>query len=241
MSDPVRLWKVPLIVSDETLAGYFCCLSSDEKERANRFRFADDRRRFVVARGTLRHLLGREFARSPQSVTFSYSEYGKPNINPPLMASTAEAAASGLRDFHFNLSHSGELALCVLGGDRRVGVDIEIIRPIQRLENMMERCLSKAEQKQVESTAEPLRAFLQRWTCKEAYLKAIGKGLSQSMQAVEVDETLSRLLHVPDDCHEGWHLQTVELPEDLPETYVGALVIAGNAQMQLNDWQHIIC
>lgn len=233
MSDPVRLWKVPLIVSDETLAGYFCCLSSDEKERANRFRFADDRRRFVVARGTLRHLLGREFARSPQSITFCYSKYGKPS-----MSQTSTAAFC---DFHFNLSHSGELALCVLGGDRRVGVDIEIIRPIQRLENMMERCLSKAEQKQVESTAEPLRAFLQRWTCKEAYLKAIGKGLSQSMQAVEVDETLSRLLHVPDDCHEGWHLQTVELPEDLPETYVGALVIAGNAQMQLNDWQHIIC
>ncbi len=230
MSDVVRLWKVPLIVSNETLEDYFCCLSSDEKDRANRFKFAHDRRRFVVARGTLRHLLGEEFARSPQSIIFCYSEYGKPSMDP-----TSTAA---LGDFHFNLSHSGELALCVLGGDRRVGVDIEIIRPIQRLENMMERCLSEAEQKQVKETKDPLQAFLQRWTCKEAYLKAIGKGLSQSMKTVEVDTTLSRLLHVPDDCNEGWHLQTVELPKELPETYVGALVVAGKAQVQLNDWQH---
>ena len=229
MNDLVQLWKVPLIASDEVVKDYFCSLSSDEQDRANRFKFAHDRRRYVVARGTLRHLLGREFARSPQSITFCYSQYGKPSLS---LASTA------VYDFHFNLSHSGELALCILGGDRRVGVDIEIIRPIQRLDNMMERCLSKAEQQQVKAATEPLRAFLQRWTCKEAYLKAIGKGLSQSIKTVEVDATLSRLLHVPDDCNEGWHLQTVELPEDSPETYVGALVIAGKAQVQLNVWQH---
>lgn len=237
-SDAVRLWKVPLIVSDEMLENYFCCLSSDEKARANRFKFAHDRRRFVVARGTLRHLLGQEFARSPQSITLCYSKYGKPSLS-------STSADSKFCNFHFNLSHSGELALCALGGDRQVGVDIEIIRPIQQLDNMMERCLSEREQTQVKATKDPLRAFLQRWTCKEAYLKAIGKGLSQSMKTVEVDAPTSRLLRVPDECDEGWHLHTVDLLEEDPsedslEDYVGALVVSGKAQVQRSDWQHAI-
>ncbi|MGB3297563.1 MAG: 4'-phosphopantetheinyl transferase superfamily protein [Phormidesmis sp.] len=243
-NDAIQLWKVPLVVSDEMLESYFYCLSSDEKARANRFKFARDRRRFVVARGTLRHLLGRELARSPQSITLCYGEYGKPSLS----STAANSADYKACNFHFNLSHSGELALCALGGDRPVGVDIEIIRPIQQLDNMIERCLSEREQTQVRATADSLRAFLQCWTCKEAYLKAIGKGLSQSMKTVEVDALTAQLLRVPNECDEGWHLHTVDLSEDLSENlsensledYVGALVVSGQVRVQRSNWHHAI-
>jgi 4'-phosphopantetheinyl transferase len=234
MSDIVQLWTVSLIVPDDTVASYFLCLSKPEQDRANRFKFVHDRRRFVVARGTLRHLLGEQFACSPESVDFYYGEYGKPSCK-----ALTESSEDISKPFQFNVSHSGDLALCVFGHHRTVGVDVEMIKPIHRLESMMARCLSEQEQLKVKTTADPLRAFLQRWTCKEAYLKAIGKGLSQSMKTVEVDLSEPRLLSVPDECEEGWHLHRINLSDvNLPETYVGALVVAGKAEVQLNDWQH---
>ncbi|MGC1307182.1 MAG: 4'-phosphopantetheinyl transferase superfamily protein [Phormidesmis sp.] len=234
MSDAIQLWKVPLVVAEDVLSTYFFCLSEDEKARANRFRFANDRRRFVTARGTLRYLLGRQFGQPPQAVEFCYGQYGKPRMEqmPNVLAATAIKPC----DFHFNLSHSGELALCVLGYHRQVGVDVEIVKPIKRLESLMSRCLVDWEQAQVK--AETLegqpRAFLQRWTCKEAYLKAIGLGLIQSMQTVEVDCTVPRLVKVPDNCLAEWRLHLVPLPDD----YVGALVVAGDAAVEVFDWQH---
>lgn len=220
MSDIVQIWQIPLEVSESALNQYFICLSPDEKSRANRFKFADDRRRYVVARGVLRHLLGREMGRSPHQITFTYGQYGKPALD----------------GIHFNLSHSGELALCVLGYQRKVGIDIERLKPIKRLDGMMERCLSTAELAQIQSipVSEQLESFLQRWTCKEAYLKAIGSGLTQSMQTVEVQLCPPQLVCVPHDCPQGWHLDIVSLPE----SYVGALVTAGQAKTEICHWAH---
>lgn len=232
MTDPVLIWKISLEVSKDTLDSYFTCLSEDEKSRANRFRFADDKRRFVVSRGVLRHLLGRQFSRPAHAVQFCYGEYGK-----PLMGQFGEAAAGepAERDFHFNLSHSGELALCALSY-RRVGVDIEKVKPIRRLEGMMARCLSASELTEVkaEVPGDRARSFLEHWTCKEAYLKAIGLGLTQSMQAVEVQLVPPRLIHIPVDQASDWHLYRLALPDD----YVGALVVAGEVTLQMCQWRH---
>lgn len=231
MSDVVQIWQIPLQVTESTLNKYFTCLSQDEKSRANRFKFVDDKRRYVVARGTLRHLLSQAFDQTPGAIAFCYGKYGKPAIDKALIA-TAEQPC----DFHFNLSHSGELALCVLGYQQKVGIDIERLKPISRLEGMMDRCLSAAEAAQVKAmpVEKHLRAFLQRWTCKEAYLKAIGLGLIQSMQTVEVQLAPPRLVRVPEDCAEGWHLDLIDLPED----YVGAVVVAGQSKLQVHQWAH---
>lgn len=232
MNDTVQLWQVPLTVPDEVRARYFVCLSDDEKLKAQRFRFERDRTHFIVARGTLRHMLGIQFARSPQSVQFCYGEYGKPSIIP-----TASSADSPC-DFHFNLSHSGELALCVLGGQRLVGVDVEVVRPIDRLDGMMSRCLGEWEREKVAIAPNPTQSFLQHWTCKEAYLKAIGKGLSQSMQSIEVQLAPPYLLKVPEDCAEGWNLHMAELPADYTTDYVGALVVSGHVRVDVKPWLH---
>ncbi len=243
MNDVIQLWRVSLRVPDDALESYFSCLSSPEKDRADRFKFAHDRRRFVVARGTLRHLLSAQFACSPESVEFCYGEYGKPSLKPFTQGNGAireKNIDTGCPSaFQFNLSHSNDLALCALGYHRIVGVDVEMVKPIHRLESMIERCFSEREQLKVKMASDPLRAFLQRWTCKEAYLKAIGKGLSQSMKTVEVDLTAPRLLSVPDECPAGWHLHQINLSGvNLPEIYVGALVVAGEVPLEINDWQH---
>ena len=136
----VQVWQIPLEVSEETLQVYASWLSVDERSRADRFRFPDDSRRYTVARGTLRHLLGKQFGRSPQAIEFCYGEYGKPSV---------VSDNEGSCNFYFNVSHSGELALCALGHRHQVGIDIEKLKPIQRLDSMMERCLSGKERAQV--------------------------------------------------------------------------------------------
>jgi 4'-phosphopantetheinyl transferase len=232
-SDAIQVWQIPLSVSADSLDRYFACLSRDEQIRATRFRFADDRRRFTVARATLRHLLALQLKRSPEAIRFCYGEYGKPLIGQSTHAQTMSDASG---EFHFNLSHSGELALCALGGERTVGVDIEEVKPMKRLDNLIDRCLSATERSQVKAAADQPRAFLQRWTCKEAYLKAIGLGLSQSMQMVEVQLVPPLLAQVPKDCDEGWNLHLLTLPAE----YVGALVVKGRAAIHLCQWQHFV-
>ncbi len=227
MGKAVQVWCVPLLVSEELVAKYAQCLAEDEQHRAARFRFEADRRKFVVARGAMRHLLSERLGCRAIALTFDYGKHGKPK--------TTVSSTKG-RNFHFNLSHSGEMALCALGGDRTVGIDIEKVRPIQRLESIMERCLVETEKAKVISQPVDQQAhdFLQYWTCKEAYLKAIGVGLSQLMTTVEIDLSLSQLVEVPRDCQEGWQLYSLELPE----TYVGALVVAGKSAVEIAHWQH---
>ncbi|MEL6554111.1 MAG: 4'-phosphopantetheinyl transferase superfamily protein [Cyanobacteria bacterium J06621_11] len=239
MKDTVQVWQIPLQVSNDILEAYESCLSVDERSRADRFRFPDDKRRFTVARGTLRHLLSQQFACLPEQISFCYGKYGKPSIEPIGSAGQTTARSSNLSesehcDFHFNISHSGELALCVLGHRHRVGIDIERFKEIQRLESMMERCLSPLEQTQVQASENPLEAFLTYWTCKEAYLKAIGLGLSQPMTTVEVDMDLLKLIRVPDDCIEGWRLHAVTVPDG----YAAALVVAGDSLVEFKRWHH---
>ncbi len=228
MSDGIQVWQIPLQVSLNTVDGYLACLSEDEILRANRFKFPDDRRRFVVARGALRYLLSQHIGKAPAAIEFGYGKYGKPFVKQSFSAQSQPVDASDVlpcEAFQFNLSHSGDLALCGLGWHRKVGVDIEKIRSISRLEMMMERCLSTAEQNRVNAARpeDQSRLFLEYWTCKEAYLKATGLGLIQSMQKVEVEA--SRLVHVPDDYAEGWQLYSIAVPEG----YVAALVVAGMA------------
>ena len=225
MATPIQVWSVPLQVLEDTVETYFRCLSGDERSRADRFRFPDDRRRYIVARGTLRYLLGKQFDRPPQTIEFCYGEYGKPSV---------VLDNDGSCNFHFNVSHSGELALCALGRRHRVGIDIEKLKPIQRLDSMMERCLSEEELAQVENETNLTRAFLQRWTCKEAYLKAIGVGLSQSMKTIEVETMPLRLVCVPEDCENGWYLHSINVPDE----YVSALVVEGESSVTLSCWQH---
>jgi len=111
----VRCWSVRLDVAPEA---FYATLSQDERSRAARFRFDRDRRRFIVARATLRELLGRHVDTAASELRFVYNAFGKPALSPEF----------GGR-LKFNLSHSADLALIALATDREVGVDIEYLRP----------------------------------------------------------------------------------------------------------------
>jgi 4'-phosphopantetheinyl transferase len=215
----VHVWRANLD-GKQPLEGWLKLLSADEQDRADRFRFAQHRNRFIAGRGILRSLLSTYLKTSPNSLQFSYREQGKPILSE-----------SGL---HFNLAHSQELALYAIC-DRPVGIDLEQIRAISDLEALTDRFFSANEHQTICTlpTQQQPTAFFRYWTCKEAYLKATGAGLSK-LRGLEISLTAesARLVTVPDGDVHDWQLQ-----ELVPgENFVGAVVTSGE-NLSLDRWQ----
>ncbi len=170
--EELHLWLARLDPPIRSVSLLYQTLSPDEQDRARRFRFEEDRRRFVVARGVLRAILGAYTNLPPVQLRFTYSPAGKPELDPQ----TGHHSASP----SFNLSHSGELALYAICLHRRVGVDIEQVRPRAAEEHIAERFFSPREVDALRSLPpdEQAPAFFRCWTRKEAYVKARGEGLA---------------------------------------------------------------
>lgn len=160
----VHIWCAPLDVSSSH-TDVLWVLSPDECERAERFYFEDDRKRFVAARVFLRHTLSLYLHCDPASLRFSYGTHGKPHLEC---------------DLRFNLSHSGGLAVVAVALGREIGIDIEKLRNGFSFNELAQRFFSPYEAALIRSLPdEPkMREFFRLWTRKEAYMKALGIGIS---------------------------------------------------------------
>jgi 4'-phosphopantetheinyl transferase len=114
----VHVWRAELQMEDSELARLSASLSPDEQHRATRYRSSADARLFLLARGVLRHILSSYLDATAAELSFRYSAHGKPSLANP-----------GADWLHFNVSHSGTLALVALARDSEIGVDVEQIRP----------------------------------------------------------------------------------------------------------------
>lgn len=148
-------------------------LSKDEKRRATRLKLDRDRRRFIVARAGLRALLSDRTGVPAASLEFAYGPNGKPVLAAP--------AASG---WHFNLSHSADLAVYAFSRAGDVGVDVEVLRALRESDAIAASIFSPMERAAYASLrpGERARGFLRCWTRKEALMKALGGGFSESPQ-----------------------------------------------------------
>lgn len=153
-------------------------LSPDERQRADRFRFPDDRRRFAVARATLRRVLGEVLGRDPKALEFDYGAQGKPALAQP---------PAGV-PLSFNASHSGERLLVGLVRGGEIGVDIERHRSTVDRDGLVRRYFSVAENACYFGLpdAERDQAFFDCWTRKEALVKALGRGLTFPLKDFDV-------------------------------------------------------
>lgn len=167
----VLIWTAGLDSIDELrLAQLSQLLSHDENQRASRFRFERDRRRFVAGRGMLREILGTYLEVDPERIDFAYGTHGKPYFKAP--------TGSVLTPISFNVSHSAGSAIYAFSSSE-VGVDLEVIRPVPEMDALVERYFSVSERSAFASIAPDLKlkAFFSCWTRKEAYVKASGSGL----------------------------------------------------------------
>jgi len=169
----VHLWLLPLDLAQHPFDQLASTLNREERDRAARFRFSQDRRRFEAGRGLLRHVLGGYVASPPAGIRFVYGPQGKPAI----------AGEGGPTRVEFNLSHSGEWALLGVTRGRAIGVDIEAVRRIPELEDLANRNFAPAELNHVLRLPPGRRTegFYTCWTRKEAFVKAMGGGLSVAL------------------------------------------------------------
>ncbi len=175
--EEVHLWCAQL---QEPAAHLLATLSDNERERAQRFRFARDRDQFVTARGMLRSILAQYLNTAPASLQFGYEPNGKPYLT----------TTSGTRSpLCFNVSHTHGLALYGMAWHRALGVDVELVRAELADDLTAQQFLSPSELQVFRQLPQPLQptAFFNSWTCKEAYLKALGAGLSVAPDTVAVE------------------------------------------------------
>lgn len=139
----------------------------------------------------------------------------------------------------FNLSHSQGLALYAFALDGNVGVDLEALRPVPDADQIVERFLSPSERAEFRSLPGELkqRAFFQCWTQKEAFLKAVGDGLSLALDRFDVcvsPEGAARLLRIDGDPKSAgrWMMHSLHPAPG----FLGALACEQNHRLVLWEW-----
>ena len=198
-SGEVHSWCVRLDAAPDRFAQLQATLADDERERSARFRFERDRRRFVVARGALRVLLGGYLGADPGAIRFTYNAFGKPALRPDFGTRLA-----------FNLSHAAELGLVGVAAAAAIGVDVEDIRARPDHAAMARQFFTAAEADQLQRLPGHLQTegFLGCWTRKEALLKARGTGLAAPVTSDE----------------RGWSVYALRPAAG----YIGAVAVAGS-------------
>jgi 4'-phosphopantetheinyl transferase len=177
----IHTFLVRTDIDDTLLARLTALLSPAEQARALRFRQAADRRRHVVARATVKTLLTDRLARKDRGQTsisdlqFDIGPHGK----PALPAGSVDASTAA--PLHFNLSHSGDLALIAIA-PVPVGIDLERDAPPDA-DALARTWFTPAEQVRLQRGEAD---FLTLWTAREAVLKAAGTGLSADPLAFSV-------------------------------------------------------
>lgn len=236
-----QLFTVSLLATEQQVSEASRVLNAEELARANRFVHADVRRRFIMCRSTLRHLLARELKTKAAQLRFRYEQWGKPQLEQ-----------SSKTQIHFNVSHSGDWGLVLIAREP-VGVDLEIPNERIQYRAIASQILSPRERLTWEGLPAPAQALavLRIWVCKEALLKAMGLGIAEGLQQVSLPIPLPKAgelfapeaidgalqMHLEDDGTCGrnhwidsraWRLQLLDL---LPDGHVAVCLPAG---VQLN-------
>ncbi len=205
----LHIWRFWLNQFSDQIPELSQLLCPEEQQKAKRFHFPKDSFRFTACRGMLRKILGAYLDIEPKQLQFSYGERGKPYLKG--------------EQLHFNLSHSGDLALYAITKNLPVGIDVEEFKATKPVEKIAQRFFSPREQDIIKSLPpqEQKQAFFRAWTRKEAYLKATGEGLGGGLEEVEVSllpKEPAKLINMP-----GWFLEDIQLGKD----YFGAVAVGG--------------
>lgn len=158
-------------ITEEELRQLKECLNSEDLEKAMRFQAQTRQRACLVTYALVKEQLGKILGEAPSRLSFLRNPYGKPYLHGyPL---------------HFNLSHAGNYAFLGIHLEKPIGVDIE-----KRVEGIpWEGVFYPQEKEWIMKAIDPQESATQLWSAKEAYVKALGIGFSQSIPVLELHPT----------------------------------------------------
>jgi 4'-phosphopantetheinyl transferase len=227
----VHLWRLSLDQPPQVIERLAGLLTGEETKRAARFRFERDQNCYTLTRGCLRLLLGEYLHISPKDIVFVIGEHGKPALS---------ASQQPLPPIEFNASHSGQASLFAFSLGRRVGVDVELMRPRLSRDLVAKHHFSPSEVDAVMDGDDDgqLQRFYRCWTRKEAYMKATGAGIALGLKsfAVSVDDD-ARLLWTDRGDADRWQLADVALEDD----YMGAVCVEGEEAVEIRGFDVPLC
>jgi 4'-phosphopantetheinyl transferase len=176
-SNRIDLWcaYISEIGDDALWLRYDALLSAGERARRARFRFAKDRRRYLLTRALVRTVLSRYQAVPPEAWVFSEGQRGRPQIAAPRLESALE----------FNIAHSADLVMLGVTSNRTLGVDAESLAMRDAAIEGLDRYFAAEERAALLALSSPARRrrFFELWTLKESYIKARGMGLAIALDA----------------------------------------------------------
>jgi 4'-phosphopantetheinyl transferase len=212
--DEIHVFKASLDCSEEMLVLYKELLSVDERLKAKRFKFERDKKHYTAGRGTLRELLGRYLGESPSRIKFSYTDKGKPFLKNSAVK--------------FNIAHSGGMAVFALSSMHELGIDIEILKDKKDAVELAKRFFSEDEIKDLDSVPKEklTESFFNCWTRKEAFIKALGKGLSYSLTDFSVslrpgDEPRVKWIKDKNEDINDWRMFDISIDDN----YISSLAV----------------
>lgn len=158
----------------------FSLLSLDERTRLEQIQTAAMREEYLAARALCRSALSRYTGVDPTEWRFMARAHGKPAI----------AAPGRFGDLRFNLTHTAGLVICIVSRAGEVGVDAEETSQTVDAWLIARHFLSGGQQAQLAALPPPDRIsrFFEQWVLKEAYVKAIGKGLAYSPERLTIGQ-----------------------------------------------------
>ncbi|MBM3779931.1 MAG: 4'-phosphopantetheinyl transferase superfamily protein [Acidimicrobiia bacterium] len=226
----VDVWFRPTLdISAARLDAARSLLSAEEQTRARRFRFAEDARDYVLAHALVRESLSASPAgRSvePPAWAFGVAPGGKPFAEPGGTPS-------------FNLSHTRGLVACAVSEGAPVGVDVERADRLVDARAVAARYFSRAERAWLDRLDASAFAtgFLTLWTLKEAFVKAVGAGLSFPLPeaAFALDGPSTIVFHGPPAASgPSWHFALFQPTSD---TRLAVAVQAGEPpRITVRSW-----
>ena len=176
--DHIDVWLCDLKQLSVNINSFYSILSEDERDRADKLKVDDKKQQYIITRGTLRQRLGLLTNIYPEDFVFKILEHGK-----PVLVNDARFA-----NITFNVSHSHDLALIAIAQKQNIGIDIEKINHDSKHDELVARFFSKAEQADFQTIpdANKAKAFCACWTRKEAFIKAVGDGVSYGLDKFDV-------------------------------------------------------
>jgi 4'-phosphopantetheinyl transferase len=218
----VHVWSYLLDAENPDMDFFYNLLTEDEKTEINKIKIRKVRNQKVISKAIVKNILSKYLGVTINQIKFSYNKFGKPVL----------PADINLQDLNFNVSHSGELGIIALTKKYKIGVDVERIAELADIDDIIQMCFSKDEQRLFHGVKDPEKTtlFYRIWTGKEAFVKAIGKGFSFPLKNISFklnhnkEIVISDIIEVPENLND-WQIYNFN-PQ---ENYSSAVVVNLNS------------
>ncbi len=200
----IDIWYGDILPENPEMTDYWAILTKEERQKASGFTHSILQKKYIKTRGILRNILASYLDIEPQIIIIKTSEYGKPFIVK--------------KELYFNLSHTNNRYVVVVSNVRDVGVDLEQSRARVNLSALVNRCFSESERHYWHNLTkdQKISTFYKFWVRKEAFVKAIGRGIAVGLDQCAIDpNNHNQFLCIPEDygSPSDWNILDIDLSE----------------------------